>query len=321
MINIESNPLYAHGKNPWILLLSLILITLGGVFLIGQVLAFISAIVISGVGIEELQNILTNPTAYPEQRSMILMLQGMASIGGFIIAPLIFYYTLVKGNLVKDFIDLPSNIFAMLLMTIVMVFSFMVANTIFIEWNASIKLPEALAWFEQWADGLEESMKVLTEYLTEFDSTGYFVLAIVVIAVIPGVGEELLFRGFLQNILRRIFKNDHIAIWIAAILFSAIHFQFYGFIPRMLLGALFGYLYMWTGNLLIPIIAHFLNNGISLIALYIYQKGLIDIDVESTEALPIMYIIIFSALFVITLVYFKNFSAKINKHERLERRL
>ena len=164
-------------------------------------------------------------------------------------------------------------------------------------------------------------MKVLTEFLTDFDSTGYFILAIFVIAVIPGIGEELLFRGFLQNILRRIFKNDHVAIWTAAIVFSAIHFQFYGFIPRVLLGALFGYLYVWTGNLLIPICAHFINNSVSLIALYIYQKGLTDIDVESTEALPTVYVLIFSALFVVTLAYFKNYLAKNNEHEKLDHRL
>ena len=321
MLQIESNPLYANGKNPWILLLSLILITLGGVFLIGQVLAFITAFIISGVGFDELVNILANPTAYPEQRLMFLSLQGMASIGGFIIAPLIFYYTLVKGNLIKDFIHLPSNIFSLLMVTIIMVFSFMVVDTVFIEWNANISFPESLAGFEQWAKGMEETVKVLTEYLTEFESTGYFILAIFVIAVIPAIGEELLFRGLLQNILKRIFKNYHVAIWIAAILFSAIHFQFYGFIPRVLLGALFGYLYVWTGNLLIPIVAHFLNNSISLFALYIYQKGLTDIDVESTEAFPTVYIIIFSALFVVTLLYFKNYLIKINEHERLDPRL
>ena len=321
MLQIESNPLYANGKNPWILLLSLILITLGGVFLIGQVLAFITAFIISGVGFDELVNILANPTAYPEQRLMFLSLQGMASIGGFIIAPLIFYYTLVKGNLIKDFIHLPSNIFSLLMVTIIMVFSFMVVDTVFIEWNANISFPESLAGFEQWAKGMEETVKVLTEYLTEFESTGYFILAIFVIAVIPAIGEELLFRGLLQNILKRIFKNYHVAIWIAAILFSAIHFQFYGFIPRILLGALFGYLYVWTGNLLIPIVAHFLNNGISLFALYIYQKGLTDIDVESTETFPTVYIIIFSALFVVTLLYFKNYLIKINGQERLDTRL
>ena len=321
MLNKDSNPLYAHGINPWILLLSLIGISLGGVLLIGNVLAFVTALVMSGVGIDDLLEILRNPTAYPEQRTMYIMLQGMASIGGFIIAPLIFYYTLIKGNLIKDFIDFPPNILTILLITFIMVFSFMVANTVFIDWNASVKLPEFLGGFEQWAEELEDSMKILTDYLTEFDSTGYFILTVFVIAVIPGIGEELLFRGFLQNILRRIFKNDHIAIWIAAILFSAIHFQFYGFIPRMLLGALFGYLYLWTGNLLVPIVAHFINNCVSLVALYIYQKGLTDIDVESTEVLPTMYVLIFSALFVVTLLYFKNYLEKINSHERLDRRL
>lgn len=318
---MQSNPLYANGRNPWILLLSLILITLGGVFLIGQVLAFITAFAMSGVGIDEFSNILKNPTAYPEQRLMFLSLQGMTSIGGFIIAPLIFYYTLVKGNLIKDFIDIPSNVFSLLLITIIMVFSFMVVNTVFIEWNASIKFPESMAGFEQWAQRMEETMKVLTEYMTEFESTGYFAVAIFVIAVIPAIGEELLFRGLLQNILKRIFKNDHVAIWVAAILFSAIHFQFYGFIPRVLLGALFGYLYVWSGSLFFPIIAHFFNNALSLLALYTYQKGLIDLDVESTEALPTVYIIIFSALFVITLMYFKNYLLKNNGHERLDSRL
>lgn len=320
MLNINSNPLNVQGKNPWILLLSLLGITLGGVLLIGPVLAFIAGIIISGVGIQEIQNILTNPGAYPEQQLMILTINGIASISGFIIAPLIFYYTLIKGNLIKDFIDLPSNIITTLLLTIVLVFSFLIVNTVFIEWNASIELPEFLAGIEGWAERMEESAKVLTEYLTEFNSTGYFILTIFFIAVIPGIGEELLFRGFLQNILRRIFKNDHAAIWVAAILFSAIHFQFYGFIPRMLLGALFGYLYVWTGNLLVPMVAHFLNNCVSLFALYVYQKGLTDIDVESTEALPTMYIIIFSALFVVTLIYFKNYLTNIKEHERLDRR-
>lgn len=274
MLNINSNPLSAHDKSPWILLLSLIGITLGGVLLIGPVLAYIAGILISGVGFQEIQNILTNPPAYPEQQSMILIINGIASISGFIIAPLIFYYTLIKGNLIKDFIDLPSNIISTILVTILIVFSFMIVNTVFIEWNAGIKLPESLAGVEAWAERMEESAKVLTDYLIEFNSTEYFMLTIFFIAVIPGIGEELLFRGLLQNIFRRIFKNDHAAVWVAAILFSAIHFQFYGFMPRMLLGALFGYLYVWTGNLLIPIVAHFLNNSVSLIALYIYQKGL-----------------------------------------------
>lgn len=321
MSNNEINPLYANGKSPWVLLFSLFGITLGGVFLIGQVLAFVTAMLFSGVGISDLQDILINPTAYPEQRLMFLSLQGMSSIGGFIIAPLIFYYSIVKGNFKEDFIDFPTNTLNIIFTTLAITFSFMIVDTVFIEWNAGITLPEYFSGIEQWAERMEESMQVLTEYLTDFESTGYFVLAIIVIAVIPGIGEEILFRGFLQNILKRIFKNDHAAVWVAAILFSAIHFQFYGFIPRMLLGALFGYLYLWTGNLLVPIVAHFFNNSLSLFALYFYQKGKLDIDVESTDALPTVYIIIFSVLFVIMLLYFKNQLAKDKSYEGLDRRI
>lgn len=318
---MESNPLNANEKNPWILLIALIGITVGGVLFIGQVLAGVTGILMSGVGFDDFVSILKNPTAYPEQRLMFLMFQGMASLGGFIIAPLIFYYTMVKGDLIKDFIKIPSNLLIVLSFTVIIVFSFMVVNTMFIEWNTSIKLPESLGSIERWAEELEGSMEVLTKYLTNFESPGYFIAAILVIAILPGIGEELLFRGLLQNILKRIVKNDHVAIWIAAILFSAIHFQFYGFIPRMLLGALFGYLYVWSGNLLVPIIAHFMNNFISLMALYVYQKGMTDIDVESTEALPTVYLLIFSALFVGTLFYFKNYLVKPDMHERLDRRL
>jgi hypothetical protein len=321
MAKLNSNPLFTRGQKPWLMLLALIGISLGGILFIGQVMAFVTAIMMTGGSIADLQRILTNPEAYPEQRTMILTMQGMSSLGGFIIAPLIFYYVMVKGKIFEDFIALPSNILTTLLITVLMVFSFMIVNTVFIEWNTNIKLPEYFSGIEQWATDLEDSMADLTKFLTNFESTGYFILAMIVIAVIPGIGEEVLFRGFLQNIFRKMIRNDHVAIWLTAILFSAIHFQFYGFIPRMLLGALFGYLYLWTGNLLIPITAHFLNNGISLFALFVYQKGLTDFDAESTEALPMAYVLIFSALFVVLLIYFKNYVLKNREDEGLEHSL
>jgi membrane protease YdiL (CAAX protease family) len=164
-------------------------------------------------------------------------------------------------------------------------------------------------------------MADLTKYLTQFDTPGYFILSVIIIAIIPGIGEELLFRGFLQNIFRKIIQNDHVAVWLAAFFFSFIHFQFYGFIPRFLLGALFGYLYLWSGNLIIPITAHFLNNFVSLFSLYIYQKGLTDFDAESTEALPFTYILIFSVLFILTLYYFKFNLVKKERDEELDHSL
>jgi membrane protease YdiL (CAAX protease family) len=302
------------------MLLILILLSLGGVLVIGNLMALGTAIIMTG-SLTEVMDVLANPSDYPDQRSTVLMMQGMASLGGFIITPLIFYFIIVKGNIFRDFIKLPSNLLVTLMITIVMVFSFMVVNTVFIEWNANIQLPESLGGFEQWATNLEESMADLTKYLTQFDTPGYFILSVIIIAIIPGIGEELLFRGFLQNIFRKIIQNDHVAVWLAAFFFSFIHFQFYGFIPRFLLGALFGYLYLWSGNLIIPITAHFLNNFVSLFSLYIYQKGLTDFDAESTEALPFTYILIFSVLFILTLYYFKFNLVKKERDEELDHSL
>ncbi len=318
MSDPNSNPLFKYGQNPWIMLVVLVLLSLGGVLVIGNILAFITAIIMTG-SLNQVMEVITNPSDFPDQRATVLMMQGMASFGGFIITPLIFYYLIVKGNIIRDFIKLPSNIISTLIITIVMVFSFMVVNTVFIEWNANIQLPESLGGFEQWATNLEESMADLTKYLTEFETPGYFILSVIIIAVIPGIGEELLFRGFLQNIFRKLIKNDHVAVWLAAFFFSFIHFQFYGFVPRLLLGALFGYLYLWSGNLLVPMVAHFLNNFVSLFSLYIYQKGLTDFDAESTEALPITYILIFTVLFIITIYYFKVYLVRKEDDEGLER--
>jgi len=315
----QSNPLFRYDQNPWIMLIVLILLTVGGVFLIGNILAVVTAIIMTG-SLDQVMEIVSNPAQYPEQRGMILMMQGMASLGGFIITPLIFYYMMVKGNIRKDYFNLSPDIVTSLLITVIMVFSFMVVNTVFIEWNANLQLPEVFSGFERWATDLEDSMADLTKFLTQFDSTEYFILSVVIIAVIPGVGEELLFRGFLQNIFRKLVKNDHVAVWLAALLFSAIHFQFYGLVPRMLLGALFGYLYLWSGNLLVPIVAHFLNNFVSLFSLYIYQQGLTEFDAEATEALPTVYILIFSVLFVSTLIYFKKYLSE-KEDEGLERGL
>jgi len=102
------------------------------------------------------------------------------------------------------------------------------------------------------------------------------------IAILPAIGEELLFRGVLQRIFANWTKNIHLGVWIAAILFSAMHMQFYGFLPRMMLGVLFGYLFVWSGSLLLPILCHFINNGSAVI--YAYVAG-VDQFLEQEDSL------------------------------------
>lgn len=106
-----------------------------------------------------------------------------------------------------------------------------------------------------------ESMKVLMAK----PSVGTLVVNILLIGVAAGFSEELLFRGCFQRLLTTGGVNRHVAVWLVAIVFSAMHFQFFGFVPRLLLGAYFGYLLLWTGNLWLPITAHILNNTMYVI--------------------------------------------------------
>lgn len=139
--------------------------------------------------------------------------------------------------------------------------------------NSRITLPESLDFIEQILKQQEEAAAALTERFLQADSIWILLINIGLMALLPALAEELSFRGTLQQILSPNPLNSnplipHIAIWATAFIFSAIHLQFYGFIPRMLMGAMFGYVFVWTGTLWIPIVMHFTNNGIAVLAYY-----------------------------------------------------
>lgn len=145
-------------------------------------------------------------------------------------------------------------------------------------WNAQMELPGWMSGIEAWMKQSEESAAKLTELFVTTDNIGGLLFNIFLIGIIPAIGEELLFRGVIQRVITDWSKNKHVAIWVTAILFSALHMQFYGFIPRAILGALFGYLLVWSGNLWLPVIAHFINNTAAVIAYYLYDNGLTKVD-------------------------------------------
>lgn len=171
-------------------------------------------------------------------------------------------------------------------------------------WNSEMQLPEFLQDIERWMKQSEESAARLTEMFVKADTIWVLLYNILLIGIIPAIGEEFLFRGVIQRIFTEWIKNHHIAIWLTAILFSALHLQFYGFIPRVLLGGMFGYMFVWSKNLWIPILAHFVNNAAAVYAYYLYGKGSINIDPDNI-GVGTMYQIaaIFSLLFVIVLFW------------------
>ena len=147
------------------------------------------------------------------------------------------------------------------------------------DWNNGIELPSFLVSVEEMMRQMEEQAKVLTERFLQTSSVGMMVANLFVMALLPAVCEEMMFRGWLQRVLGKS-VNYHTAIWVSAFVFSAIHFQFYGFIPRMLIGAALGYLYHYTGSLWASILAHFVNNAAAVVIAFLSYNGYTNIDFD-----------------------------------------
>lgn len=154
-----------------------------------------------------------------------------------------------------------------------------------LEVNQKFKLPGAFHQLENYLRNLEgqnaEFLKSLLAMSSDFD----FALNFLMIAIVPPIVEELLFRGTLQQLLQKQ-VGPHVAIILAGAFFSGIHMEFYGFLPRMMLGVMFGYLFLWSGSLWVPIFAHFLHNGVQIALLYLFQRGAIPVDIEQIESFP-----------------------------------
>ena len=147
------------------------------------------------------------------------------------------------------------------------------------DWNNGIELPSFLASVEDMMRQMEEQAKVLTERFLQTSSVGMMFANLFVMALLPAICEEMMFRGWLQRVLGKS-VNYHTAIWVSALVFSAIHFQFYGFIPRMLIGAALGYLYYYTGSLWMSIIAHFTNNAAAVVFAFLSYNVYTNIDFD-----------------------------------------
>ena len=150
-------------------------------------------------------------------------------------------------------------------------------------WNQQMTLPAFLEPLEQWMKMSEENANVLTEQFLSVTTFGGLIINLLLMAVLPAIGEELTFRGVLMNFFEVKGKRVHLAIWCTAILFSAIHLQFYGFVPRMLMGALFGYMLVWTGSLWVPILMHFTNNAAAVLLYFVSLRA--GWDMEMVDAI------------------------------------
>jgi len=274
-------------SNHWKELRIIVLIIFSSFVFVNLVIS-IFYIISGGVSSSGIENLL-------EDRVLMLSLNSLSIM--IFISPY-FYVNKLSNYSIKIFPINSTPVILVLLLT----FFFMMLNSGVIEWNKSINFPEFMNSFETWAFNKEKELEKITIFLVSFENNWEFLFGILSIALIPGICEEYLFRGVLQKNFYLISKNIHIAVWLSAFFFSALHLQFYGFFPRMLLGVLFGYIYYWSGSILYPMIAHIFNNFFSLTIFYFSQKGLLnenfEVSVNSSPKIPIALIIISAVLFI-----------------------
>jgi len=229
------------------------------------------------LNLEGISSIISNPN----MRTHFLVIQSFTSLIVFFLAPYI--YLRRKKEFLSNLLRFNKiQISPLLILSFATIF-FILFNGLIIEWNKNIEFPPFLSSLEEYAKNRELELEELTLFLVSFENFNQYFLGIIAVAIIPAFCEEYLFRGVIQKKLELIFKNIHVAIFLSSFVFSFFHFQFYGLIPRMFLGILFGYFYYFSNNLSYPIIAHFINNFFALSLFYFSYSGLIDLSVEDVN--------------------------------------
>lgn len=246
-------------------------------FLAGQ---FITAIIAQQFSPDIFKEIGSLKSTDVAKTNLLKIMQLFASLFSFVI-PSVLIGVVVYGTWSKFLkLDKSPGLLSFILIPIFL-FSITPLMNLIILWNENIQLPNSLHALEQSFKAAELSSKNMITLMVSGRSAWALITNILIIGLLPAIGEELLFRGVIQKHLGEYFKNPHIAIFIAAFLFSAIHFQFYGFIPRLILGMIFGYLVHFSGSIWTAVLAHFFNNTMAVIAIYLQNIDVITQNPDS----------------------------------------
>ena len=287
------------------------MLLLFGFIMLGAMMASgVSALLIGAVakvsGIPgDIKTLLQNPASLSHGWWLMMSVQLLNQAGLFLLPTLLHWFINEKRRL-ADFNGQPVGRVMGWGLVILLTISLMPVNSLIIGLNQALTLPDSLAPLERWIRAKEDQMAELTRFLTTFRTVPQLAMAMLTIAVMPALSEEVLFRGVLQRKFIVWTGSIHAGIWLAAALFSAIHLQFYGFVPRMLLGALFGYLYVWSGNLWVPMLAHFVNNGFTIFLIFLYNRRFTSINIDSIGSVPLPVVLVGALVTTTALVLFKR---------------
>ncbi len=234
--------------------------------------------------------------------ALLRYLQITQSVGLFLIPPFIISYFVYSKD--KNYLKLKTlPRYSSVVLVIITIIIAIPAINFLADLNSRLTLPHFLNGMETKMQEMENNAQQLMSDFLQGTTYRNLFSNLLMIAIIPAIGEELLFRGVFQQLFSEWTKNVHIGIILAAALFSAAHLQFYGFVPRFLLGVFFGYLLVWGRTIWLPITAHFVNNATAVIYYFYYLRGVVhqDIDTYGTSRDSVNVLII-STLFLIIMI-------------------
>jgi len=287
------------------------LILFFGIILVFAILVSLFGLVVGmlyfDLSLTEISAFVANPVT-SQAVSFLKFYQVINQIGIFILPVLVFSFLVSNDSFNYLTLNKVPRLISILLGGMI-IYSILPFNNYIDEFNRQIILPDFLSGMEDWMFEKESQAKKITEMFLNANTISGLLLNIFIVALVPAIGEELLFRGVLLKLFNNLFKNIHIAVILSAIIFSAIHLQFYGFLPRALLGILLGYLFVFTRSIWVPIFAHFLNNASSVLIYYLHQNGYIKVSMDNFgESTSIVYIIgsLLISIWLLMMIYQKE---------------
>lgn len=281
-------------------------------FSIASFLSIAISSLIFGYSLPEIASFPSNPNQ-TGALTVLRLSQFLSACGLFLFPPMALCYLrnipLSIGLFTKQKPQFALFILAMVLMWIQLPLINLLAT-----FNDALVFPESLRPLGEWMRIQEDQAAKLTDAFLSMPNPSDFVISLILMALIPALGEEFLFRSTMQPLFTKWTNKPVLAIWISAFVFSFIHFQFFGFLPRFFMGAFLGYLFYWSGSVWYSVAAHFANNGLAVCVYYMKQHDLINFSTDDLGSGPnaTFQVLISLCIIPVGLLLFKNISVKTN---------
>ena len=273
---------------------------IGGGLILGAIISAGVWLAMTGRPIMAMASDMLNPQYY----NAIMVMQAVSTFFMFFLP--VYFFALICYRNPSKFIGFKTriNYRQLLLVIAILILTFPLSGAL-AELNKIIPIPKN---WEIKFKAMEAARAAQEAALININSFSRYIFSMIVIGLLPGIFEEVCFRGGLQNILTRWFKKPWVAIFVTAILFSAIHISYYGFLVRFALGIALGLVFYYSGSLWLSILFHFLFNGVQVTALYLITMSGSKSTKDVEENFPIWAGVIALGLIIYAFIKFREIS-------------